>query len=86
MRQTRGNRTSPRQTIKDKERTKTMEGKFKIRITRVETYTRDVEVEADSLEAALAMVEDREADNEYAEMFDMPDDVKTSFAEAEQNA
>ena len=63
-----------------------MEGKFKIRITRVETYTRDVEVEADSLEAALAMVEDREADNEYAEMFDMPDDVKTSFAEAEQNA
>ena len=66
---------------KDNERTKTM-SKFKVRITRVETYTRDVEVEAESIEDALAKAEENEQDNEYAELFDCPDDVQTSFKDA----
>ena len=53
--------------------------KFKVRITRVETYVRDVEVEAESIEDAIAKAEDNEQDNEYAELFDCPDDVQTSF-------
>ena len=56
--------------------------KFKVRITRVETYSRDVEVEAESMDDAIAKVEDNEQNNEYAELFDCPDDVQTSFEDA----
>ena len=56
--------------------------KFKVRITRVETYYRDVEVEAENIEDAIAKAEDNEQDNEYAELFDCPDDVQTSFKDA----
>lgn len=53
--------------------------KFKVRITRVETYTRDVEVEAENLGDAFVKAEENEKNNEYAELFDCPDDVQTSF-------
>lgn len=56
--------------------------KFKVRITRVETYYVDVEVEADSIDDAIAKVEDNEQDNEYADLFDCPDDVQTTFKDA----
>ena len=56
--------------------------KFKVRITRVETYYRDVEVEAESIEDALAKAEENEQDNEYCDLFDYPDDVQTSFKDA----
>jgi hypothetical protein len=59
--------------------------KFKVRITRVETYYRDVEVEAESIDDAIAKVEENEQDNEYAELFDCPDDVQTSFKDANGN-
>ena len=56
--------------------------KFKVRITRVETYNRDVEVDAENLDDAIAKAEENEQDNEYADLFDMPDDVQTSFKDA----
>ena len=53
--------------------------KFKVRITRVETYCRDVEVEAENQDDARAKAEENEQDNEYSALFDCPDDVKTYF-------
>lgn len=54
--------------------------KIKVKITRTETYERIVEVEADSEEEALQIAEDNEQENEYADMFDCPDDVDTEFS------
>ena len=59
--------------------------KYKVRITRTETYYRDVEVEADNIEDAIEKAEENEQDNEYAELFDCPDDVQTSFKDANGN-
>ena len=53
--------------------------KYTVRITRTETYVRDITVEADSWADAKELVERREEENEYAEMFDCPDYVKTDF-------
>lgn len=60
-----------------KERAKTM--KMKVRITRVETYYRDVEVEAATADEAVETAKRKEAANEYANLFDLPDDVESEF-------
>ena len=54
--------------------------KFMVTINRTETYTLDVEVDAETLEEAEEIVRKREQDNEYAEEFCRPpDDVETHF-------
>ena len=50
--------------------------KYTIRITRVETYTKEVEVEADSAQEADDMVTNSLNSGEIAD-FDCPDDVET---------
>ena len=59
--------------------------RFRVRITRTEVYYRDVEVAADNLEDALQKVQDNEQNNEYAYLFDCPDDVSTTFKSADNN-
>lgn len=59
--------------------------RFRVRITRTEVYYRDVEVAADNLEDALQKVQDNEQNNEYAYLFDYPDDVSTTFKGADNN-
>lgn len=54
--------------------------KIKVKITRTETYERIVEVEAKDEAEALEIAEDNEQENEYADMFDSPDDVDTEFS------
>lgn len=54
--------------------------KIKVKITRTETYERIVEVEAKDEAEALEIAEDNEQENEYADMFDCPDDVDTEFS------
>ena len=54
--------------------------KFKVKISRTEIYERVVEIEADSKDKAIAIAKDNEEENEYAYMFDCPDDVTTDFA------
>lgn len=51
--------------------------KFNVRIQRVEYYNVDIEVEAESVAAAIESVRKREEANEFAGMFDCPDDVET---------
>ena len=53
---------------------------FKVKITRTEVYERVVEVEAKSEKDARRIAQDRELDNEYANMFDCPDNVFTKFS------
>lgn len=59
--------------------------KFKVEITRIETYRRTVEVEAETAEAAKALAEANEQENEYADMFDCPDEVSTEFSVPPEN-
>ena len=56
--------------------------KFKVKMTRVETYERVVEIEANSIDEAVRKVKDNERENEYYAMFDSPDDVETTFEPA----
>lgn len=54
--------------------------KFMVTINRTETYTLDVEVDAETLEDAENIVRQREEDGEYAEELNYtPDDVETHF-------
>lgn len=54
--------------------------KFKVEITRTETYRRTVEVDAETAEAAVTAARANEQANQYAELFDAPDGVSTEFA------
>lgn len=56
--------------------------KFRVKITRTEVYEREVEVFADDAVAAIAKAKENEQENEYAQLFDMPDDVHTEFSYA----
>lgn len=56
--------------------------KFRVKITRTEVYEREVEVFADDAVAAIAKAKENEQENEYAHLFDMPDDVHTEFSYA----
>ena len=51
--------------------------KFLVTITRVETYTHEVEVDAENEEMAEEIVYNREQNNEFADKFGCPDDVYT---------
>ena len=54
--------------------------KFMVTINRTETYTLDVEVDAETLEDAEDIIRQREEDGEYAEELNRtPDDVETHF-------
>lgn len=53
--------------------------KFKVTITRKETYTLEVDVDAENEEQAEAIVRQRDDDNEFSEKFGLPDDVETHF-------
>lgn len=57
--------------------------KFKVKITRKETYVRTVEVEAKDLASAIARAKEAESNNEYYQLFDCPDDVKVSFEDGD---
>lgn len=56
--------------------------KYMVKITRTEVYEREVEVEAEDARAAIAKARENEQDNEYAELFDCPDNVMTDFSYA----
>lgn len=56
--------------------------KFRVKITRTEVYEQEVEVEAEDARAAIAKARENEQNNEYAELFDCPDNVKTDFSYA----
>ena len=51
--------------------------KYTIRIQRTEYYEVVVDIEAESAAAAIREVEEREANNEFANQFDAPYDVET---------
>ena len=59
--------------------------KYKVQITRKETYTATVEVEADNPDEAREIAEARELENEYADKFDLPDEVEKDFAVLDGN-
>ena len=65
------------------ERIKAM--KYKVQITRKETYTASVEVEADNPDEAKAIAEARELENEYVDLFDLPDEVEKDFTVLDGN-
>ena len=54
---------------------------FKVKITRIETTVREVEVEADDAEAAKKIAEGNDMKGEYDDMFDnlRPDDITTEY-------
>lgn len=52
---------------------------YKFLITRTEKYETEVLVKAESREEALATIQEREEDNEYADTYDCPSEVKTKF-------
>jgi hypothetical protein len=54
--------------------------KYKVKMVRTEIYERVVEIEAESKDAAIAIAKDNETNNEYAEMFDLPDEARTDFS------
>lgn len=53
--------------------------KFTVKITRIETYTHEVEIEADTAEAAKRIVEENDMAGEYEQNFDCFDDVSTEY-------
>ena len=53
--------------------------KFKVRITRVETYTHEVDIEAETAEAAKKIVEENDMEGEYDHHFDCLEDVSTEY-------
>lgn len=57
--------------------------KRKVKITRVETYERVVEVEAATPAEAERVAEAQYEDNEFFLLFDNPDEVETSFEAAD---
>ena len=53
--------------------------KFTVKITRTETYTHEVEIEAETAEAAKRIVEENDMAGEYEQNFDCFDDVSTEY-------
>jgi len=58
---------------------------YKVRITRTETYVRDVDVVAANWDEAVEKAKENEEENEYADLFDCPDDVQTEFGKTEED-
>ena len=58
---------------------------YRVRITRTETYVRDVEVVAANWDEAVEKAEENEEENAYADLFDCPDDVQTKFGKTEED-
>ena len=58
---------------------------YKVRMTRTETYVRDVEVVAANWDEAVEKAKEYEQENAYSDLFDLPDDVQTEFGKTEED-